>query len=131
MDTQTRYSSFRSIFTCMWSAHGLENSIHRKCDKCRQIIRGSLTRVEVLHFMSMTCQVELSAVNAVNQYSWQLLLRLLLNNGPLTPPIWLTFTSSDTHTLDWRVQTTHTQSVLDTLSLTHKCGLYVNAELLC
>lgn len=70
---------------------------------------GSSARVEVLHFMSMTCQPKLSAVNAVNQYSWQPLLRLLLNNSQLTPPICLTFTGFDTHTPDWGVQTdTHT-----------------------
>lgn len=66
---------------------------------------GSLTGMEVLHFMSMAFQQELSAINAVNQYSWQLLLRLLLNNSQLTPPICLTFTSCDTHTPDWGVQT--------------------------
>lgn len=70
---------------------------------------ASLTGVEVLHFMPMTCQLERSAINAVNQYCWQLLLRLLLNNSQLTPPICLTFTSFDTHTPDWGVQTdTHT-----------------------
>lgn len=59
--------------------------------------------------MPMTCQLERSAINAVNQYCWQLLLRLLLNNSQLTPPICLTFTSFDTHTPDWGVQTdTHT-----------------------
>lgn len=91
---------------------------------------GSLTGVEVLHFMSMTCQVELSAVNAVNQYSWQLLLRLLLNNSQLTPPICLTFTSFDTHTPDRAVQTdTHTFAHSEVLhTCTHKCALYVNAE---
>ena len=71
---------------------------------------GSLTGVEVLHFMSMTCQVELSAVNAVNQYCWQLLLRPLLNNSQLTPPICLTFTGFDTHTPDWGAQTIYTHT---------------------
>lgn len=100
---------------------------------------GSLAWVEVLHFMSMTCQVELSAVNAVNQYSWQPLLWLLLNNSQLTPPICLTFTSFDTHTPDWGVQiNTHTHCYTHTFAhtevphtCTHKCALYVNAEPLC
>lgn len=108
--THTHNTFFRSIFTCTtWSVHGPENSIYWKCDKCRQIIMGFSTGVEVLHFMSMTCQVELSAINAINQYSWQLLLLLLLNNSQLTPPICLTFTSSDTHAPDWGLHTvTHT-----------------------
>lgn len=40
---------------CSWS----ESNIYWKCDKRRQIMMGSLTWVEVLHFMSMTCQVKL------------------------------------------------------------------------
>ena len=99
---------------------------------------GSLTALEVLHFMSMTCQAELSAVNAVNQYSWQPLLQLLLNNSQLTPPICLTFTSFDTHTPDWGVQTdthTHTHIFAAHTEAVHtstpKCALCVNAEPLC
>lgn len=99
---------------------------------------GSLTGMEVLHFMSMTCQLELSAINAVNQYFWQLLLRLLLNNSQLTPPSCLTFTTFDTHTPDWGVQTdTHTllhthaahTEVLHTCAA--ECALYMNVEPLC
>lgn len=139
--TQSVCSSFRSIFTCtVRSAHGLENSINWEWDKWGQIITGSLAGMEVLRFMSMTCQVELSAVNDINQYSWQLQLQLLLNNSQLTPPICLTFTGFDTHTPDLGVQTdTHkhryTHILCKDLGATHthtpKCALYVNAEPLC
>lgn len=61
---------------------------------------GSSTGVD---FMSVTCLVALSALNAVTQYSWQLLLWLLLNKSQLTLPIHLTFTISDIHTPAWAV----------------------------
>lgn len=64
------------------------------------MIMGSSTGVD---FMSMTCLVGLSALNAVTQYSWQLLLWLLLNKSQLTLPIRFTFTISDIHTRAWAV----------------------------